>query len=249
MARIDEFLTNPDVIDRPEKHQELIDEMKLEAVLSTENSPYAEVRANVDPTDDPTMPVLTLRVWIIGCIFSGAGSFIDAFFLMRNPPVYIGANVAQLLSYPCGTFLARVLPDWRFKLFGREHSLNPGKFNKKEHMLITIMAAVSFTNSYTTYIVPTQAMPFWFNESYAYNFGYQIMNSIGINFVGYGLAGLTRRFLVYPAAAVWPSSLSTVALNKAFHTEENETVRGPLGKLYSISRQRFFLYAFAGMFM
>jgi hypothetical protein len=39
--------------------------------------------------------------------------------------------------------MARVLPDKRFKLFGREHSLNPGIFNKKEHMLITIMAAVS----------------------------------------------------------------------------------------------------------
>jgi hypothetical protein len=39
--------------------------------------------------------------------------------------------------------MARVLPDKRFKLFGKEHSLNPGKFNKKEHMLITIMAAVS----------------------------------------------------------------------------------------------------------
>jgi hypothetical protein len=39
--------------------------------------------------------------------------------------------------------MAKTLPDKRFKLFGREHSLNPGKFNKKEHMLITIMAAVS----------------------------------------------------------------------------------------------------------
>lgn len=96
-----EFLNNPDIIDRPEKHQEIIDEMKLEAVLSTENSPYAEVRANVDPTDDPTLPVLTIRVWVIGCLFAGAGSFIDSFFLMRNPPVYIGANVAQLLSCKC----------------------------------------------------------------------------------------------------------------------------------------------------
>jgi hypothetical protein len=54
-----------------------------------------------------------------------------------------------------------VLPDRSYKVFGREFSLNPGKFNKKEHMLITIMAAVSFGSSYTTYIVPTQAMPFY----------------------------------------------------------------------------------------
>lgn len=93
-----EFLDNPDVLDRPEKHHELIQEMKMEAILATENSPYSEVRAVVEPTDDPTMPVLTIRVWLIGCVFAAAGSFIDAFFLMRNPPVYIGANVAQLLS-------------------------------------------------------------------------------------------------------------------------------------------------------
>jgi hypothetical protein len=99
------------------------------------------------------------------------------------------------------------LPDWKFKLFGTQHSLNPGKFNKKEHMLITIMASVSFTNSYTTYIIPTQALPLFFDQAFAYNFGYQIMTSLSINFVGYGLAGMARRFLVYPAAAVWPASL------------------------------------------
>jgi hypothetical protein len=98
LQRMSDFLNNPDVHERPDKHVELVDEMKMEAILSTENSPYAEVRANCDPTDDPTMPSLTIRVWVIGCIFSAAGSFIDSFFLMRNPPVYIGANVAQLLS-------------------------------------------------------------------------------------------------------------------------------------------------------
>jgi hypothetical protein len=98
LDRMNEFLSNPDILDRPEKHEDIVNEMKLEAVLATENSPYAEVRANVDPTDDPTLPVLTIRVWVIGCIFAAAGSFIDSFFLMRNPPVYIGANVAQLLS-------------------------------------------------------------------------------------------------------------------------------------------------------
>lgn len=222
--------------------------MKMEAILATENSPYAEVRANVDATDDPSLPVLTIRVWIIGCVFSAAGSFIDAFFTMRNPPVYIGANVAQLLAYPCGKFFERVLPDWRFNFFG-QHSLNPGRFNYKEHMLIVIMANVSFTNQYMTYIVPTQALPMFFNESFAYNFGYQILGAIGINFVGYGLAGLTRRFLVFPAAAVWPATMSVVALNKAFHTEENQAVKGPFGRLYTLSRIRLFVYAFAAMFV
>jgi hypothetical protein len=50
------------------------------------------------------------------------------------------ANVAQLLAYPCGKACERYLPDWGFTLFGVRHSLNPGSFSKKEHMLITIMA-------------------------------------------------------------------------------------------------------------
>ena len=36
------------------------------------------------------------------------------------------------------------MPEKAFRLFGREHSFNPGKFNQKEHMLITIMATVAF---------------------------------------------------------------------------------------------------------
>jgi hypothetical protein len=34
-------------------------------------------------------------------------------------------------------------------------------------------------------------------------------------FVGYGMAGLTRRFLVYPSYAVWPTSLVTIAREPA----------------------------------
>ena len=96
--------------------------------------------------------------------------------------------------------------------------------------------------------MPTQALPIFFNQAYAYNFGYQILNTLGTNFVGYGLAGLTRRFLVYPAAAVWPTAMVTIALNKAFHTEVNEPVKGPFGKTWRMSREKFFLITFFAMF-
>ena len=45
-----------------------------------------------------------------------------------------------------GLLAARVLPDWGFTMFGSRHSLNPGAFNKKEHMLITIMANVGYVS-------------------------------------------------------------------------------------------------------
>src|SRR6267142_3796576 len=36
--------------------------------LQEEDSPYPEVRASVSNIDDPDMPVLTLRMWLIGLL-------------------------------------------------------------------------------------------------------------------------------------------------------------------------------------
>lgn len=93
-----DFLADPSIAENPDKHPEIVQAVKVEAILSTTNSPYAEVRANVDPTDDPTMPVSTIRAWIIGIVFTAAGSFIDTLFAYRNPSISIGTNVAQLVA-------------------------------------------------------------------------------------------------------------------------------------------------------
>lgn len=82
----------------PGQYHEIVTEMKLEAILVTENSPYAEVRGVVDNTDDPTMPSFTFRVWVLGILLSGAGAFINQLFSIRNPSVYVTSNVAQLLA-------------------------------------------------------------------------------------------------------------------------------------------------------
>ena len=68
--------------------------------------------------------------------------------------------------------------------------------------------------------------------------------ALSTNFIGYGLAGLTRRFLVYPSQAVWPTNLATIALNRAFHTESNNVVNG-----WTVSRMRWFVYCFTAMFI
>lgn len=119
LDRMEEFVNDPDVLANPDKHVELIREVKLECILSLENSPYLEVRANVDPTDDPTMPCFTVRVWIIGSIFCAAGSFIDTLFGYRNPPVYVSANVGQLLACECPCRIpAESRPCWQVSAKG-----------------------------------------------------------------------------------------------------------------------------------
>ncbi|GKT94561.1 OPT oligopeptide transporter [Colletotrichum tofieldiae] len=242
IEKIEAFLSNDDVFENPEKHETLIQEMKLEAALITGNSPYAEVRAVVDNHDDPDMPVSTLRAWTIGLIFSALLAFVNQLFSVRYPSITILANVAQLLAFPLGKLWEKALPMLRF-------SLNPGPFNRKEHMLITIMANVAYNIPYTNYIIWTQWLPKFFNQSYAANFGYQLLISLSTNFIGYGLAGLCRRFLVYPSYCVWPASLVTIALNSAFHTDKNSTVEGPFRSVWRASRQKFFYIAFGAMFV
>ena len=98
LQRIGEFLNNPDVFENPMKHHELITEMKLEALLVTDNSPYAEVRAVVENTDDPSLPSFTFRTWVIGIFFCGVGAVINQLFSLRQPPITITSEVAQLLA-------------------------------------------------------------------------------------------------------------------------------------------------------
>lgn len=239
---------NDDVFAAPEHHGDLIYEMKLEAALITNNSPYAEVRSVVDNHDDPSMPSSTIRVWVIGLVFSAVMAFVNQLFSIRQPSIGLSSNVAQLLAFPIGKAAEYTLPDWGFTLFGTRHSLNPGPFSKKEHMLITIMGTVAGNTPYTANIIWIQYLPRFFNQPYAGQFSYQILVALSTNFVGYGMAGLTRRFLVYPAYCVWPASLSTIALNAAFHSKENQFVDGPFGKIFHISRYRFFLIACGAMF-
>lgn len=249
IQKISIFLENQDVFDNPQRHQHLIQEMKLEAALVTSNSPYAEVRAVVSNKDDPKALSSTIRTWVIGLIFGAILAFVNQLFDIRQPAIRVMANVAQLLAYPVGKAAEQWLPDVGITLFGIRHSLNPGPFTKKEHMLITIMANVAYNTPYTNYIIWVQVLPQYFNQPYAKHFAYQILIALATNFIGYGLAGICRRFLVYPSYCVWPASLVTIALNSAFHTNANPPVAGPFRKVWRVSRLKFFYLMFAAMFV
>jgi OPT family oligopeptide transporter len=240
---------NESIFEHPEKHEHIITEMKLEAALITSNSPYAEVRSVVDNHDDTTMPVSTIRSWVIGIIFSAAIAFVNVFFEIRQPLIGVTPIVPQLLAFPVGKLWERTVPDWGVTLFGIRHSLNPGPFNKKEHMLITLMASIAKGTPYTNYIIWMQALPQWFGMGWAINFGYQMLLALSANFIGFGLAGLCRRFLVYPSFCVWPASLVVIALNNAFHSGENPHVPGPFKSIWRWSRLKFFTVMFSAMFV
>lgn len=201
LARAKGALDNEDADPNPAHTRQLIAEFHYQKHLAVNDSPYPEVRAVVDPTDDPATPVNTVRVWLLGTVFAILGTGIDQFFSLRYPGISIYSYLIQFLAFPCGLFMAKVLPTARVPLGPLSFSLNPGPFNQKEHMLITIMANVAFGGfngtAYVTYILQVLRLPGYYNDQSLVNSaGWQISLVLATQFIGYGTAGLARRFLV-----------------------------------------------------
>ncbi|KAF6826671.1 opt oligopeptide transporter [Colletotrichum plurivorum] len=228
LERLKSFLDNGDIFAKPDSHARDISDARVVVSLLTTNSPYAEVRAVVDPHDDPSLPVSTIRAWVIGLTFVVFIAFINQLFSVRQPSIALRAEVVQLLAYPVGKAAERFLPDVGFTLFGVRHSLNPGPFNKKEPMLISIMPNVGKTLPSSRYIIFTQWLDQYFGQKYAQSFGYQILLALSTNLM---------------------CLASLVSADGSCSPNSNHPVPGPFKTIYSISRYRFFLVAFGCMFV
>lgn len=105
-----------------------------------------EVALVVPETDDPSLPVMTFRSWFLGLASCTILIFLNTFFIYRTQPLTISAILMQIAALPAGKFMAATLPDRKFGFMGRTFSLNPGPFNMKEHVIVTVIAncGVSF---------------------------------------------------------------------------------------------------------
>lgn len=219
-------------------------QVRIEAAMIAFHSPYPEVRSVTDPYDDPSMPVETIRVYILGVIWTAVGSFINQFFAERNPSITLSHSVVQILLYPSGMFLALVLPKYKLKVWKWVIDLNPGPWNHKEQMLATIFYSVSSSKPYVSYNIHVQRLSRYYDNQWA-TWGYQILLILATNFMGFGFAGIMRRFAVFPIKSIWPTVLPTLALNKALmQPEKKSIIHG-----WSISRYRFFFICFAASFV
>ena len=54
-----------------------------------DDSPYPEVRASVSNIDDPDMPALTFRVWVLGLLLCILGAGLNTFFNFRYPAPFV----------------------------------------------------------------------------------------------------------------------------------------------------------------
>ncbi|KAG6915154.1 hypothetical protein DXG01_012971 [Tephrocybe rancida] len=180
--------------------------------------------------DDPTLPAFTFRMWFLGLGLACFGSVLGQIFYFRPQTVFVSQLFIQIIAYILGRVLEEILPGpgnaraqlqtkdtwfWRF--------INPGPFNLKEHVAITIFASTAADSALAISIFAADDLYY------------------GIQLMGYGLGGIMRSFLVYPTYIVFPNLLPTVQLFDALHR----------GKKIMLQKKRvkFFWLVFVGIFV
>lgn len=193
-----------------------------------DDSPYPEVRAAV-PNRDTPVPHNTLRMWVIGLLMTTLGCALNVLFSLHSPVFAITPFVSAMAAWPLGRLWDRVVP--KKTILGIP--LNPSPFNIKEHALVTIMGNVSFGGgaAYVTDIIVTMRHFYGMQMGW----GFQITAILSSQALGYCIAGLVRRVLVYPASMIWPSNLVTSTFLTNIHLNINHIADG-----WTISRLRFF---------
>ncbi|KAJ7760820.1 peptide transporter MTD1 [Mycena maculata] len=170
--------------------------------------------------DDPTLPVFTFRMWFLGLGLSCFGAVLGQIFYFRPQTISVSQLFLQILAYILGVVLQEVIPGpgnerygfktpnnafWRF--------MNPGPFNLKEHVAITIFASTASGSALAISVFAADELYYGLQV----NPGVGIFTLIGSQLMGYGLGGIMRAFLVYPTYMVYPSLLPTVQLFDALH--------------------------------
>ncbi|CAO2170297.1 unnamed protein product [Urochloa humidicola] len=215
-----------------------------------EASPIEEVRMTVSATDDPSLPVWTFRMWTLGILSCGLLSFLNQFFSYRTEPIVVTQITVQVASLPLGHLLARVLPTRKFRapafLGGGEWSLNPGPFNMKEHVLISIFAnaGCAFGDGSAYAVMIVDIIRAFYRRSISFFPAWLLITTTQV--LGYGWAGLMHHYVVEPAHMWWPGTLVQVSLFRALHEKEDgQQAEG--GKMTSPAK--FFLVALACSFL
>ncbi|KAI8546134.1 hypothetical protein RHMOL_Rhmol07G0093100 [Rhododendron molle] len=220
--------TPPSTSQPPEEIHQLHEQEEEE-----ENSPVRQVALTVPTSDDPTLPVLTFRMWVLGVLSCVLLSFLNQFFWYRTEPLSITAISAQIAVVPLGQLMAAKITDRVFFKGKRwEFTLNPGPFNVKEHVLITIFANSGAGSVYAIHVVTVVKVFYKQNIT----FFVSLIVIVTTQVLGFGWAGIFRRYLVEPAAMWWPANLVQVSLFRALHEKEERPKGG-------VTRTQFFLIA------
>ena len=141
-----------------------------------------------------------------------------------------------------------------------EFSLNPGPWNIKEHALVYMMAHVAVGSPYPMNAIVTSQIYYGLSKDY----WFEVVLLLAMQLTGFGLVGLYKRFLIWPASMVWPQNLALCALLKTLYDRDDEEVlHGGAGSEEGLSsagmlerwskrpmtRYRYFIIVFFGSFL
>ncbi|THC94177.1 hypothetical protein EYZ11_006350 [Aspergillus tanneri] len=187
--------------------------------------------------DDPTEPVLTLRMWVLGIAFCLIASGLNTLYTLRVPSITISSSVVLLLAYPFGRLWEKLIPNWDVPLGRWRFNLNPGRFNQKEHILIYIMSNLSIYVRLGADVLTEQEMFYGLKTGW----GFKILITLGTFLTGFCLSGLFRSVVVQPRELIWPGVLGTTSLAATLHHIGKQQ---QFATTWKISRYAFFTVAF-----
>ncbi|KAK1141690.1 OPT super [Aspergillus melleus] len=197
-----------------------------------------EVRQLVNLTDDPTLPTITFRYFILAVVFVVPGAFLSQMSQFRTTQAPYSNFFVQVACHYAGHFLARVLPPWIIKVpfTPWSFSLNPGPWSPKEHVLVTVTAASGaiYNQGYT----PIALAELFYGERL--NPAVGIFFMLAIVWVGYAFAAIARQVLLYDPSYIWPQALMQTTLFETFRKQDTSS---PLAR----RQLKLFFLSFLGM--
>ena len=163
----------------------------------------------------------------------------DTYALIDFPAI-----VVLLLSYPVGSLWAAIMPTRVFTTFGIKWTLTTGPFTITEHEVITLLATVWTRYAYSTdALLALQGKPFY---DVNFGWGFALIFTLSSQLIGISIAGMFRRFLIWPSAMMWPNQFSKTSLFYALHDKnKNDEIDS---NRWRISQYRYFFYVVMGMF-
>ncbi|KAF4625046.1 hypothetical protein G7Y89_g13120 [Cudoniella acicularis] len=164
--------------------------------------------------DDPSLNPWTFRMLSLGFGLSGFGSALATIFLFKPQSVSVSVIFLTVISYVAGNAMSFIIPSKGF--VGRW--FNPHSFNSKEHLAIVIMSSSASGAAYATEVLATQKLYY----NIVPNAFVAIMLLLSSQLLGYGMAGVLRKSLVYPTKMLWPSILPLNSLIETLHRDKSE---------------------------
>lgn len=175
---------------------------------------------------------IQLLIHGVGCGLAIFGGTISAIYYFKPQTVLVSTVFLAVISYLLGKGLELIIP--RRGFIGRW--LNPHPFNVKEHLAIVIMANSASISALGIELLAVERLYY----DAQLNGAVSVFLLFSSQFLGYGIAGLMRKTLVYPKNMLWPSNLPVNSMLETLH-RPIEVTRKPL-KVFGIVFTCIFLW-------